>query len=136
MSDRHYLIITEAKTNEEVFRKQIIGNNDFFDEQFYKSLDIDIQDFFEEGCFYKEVDVITFFIEWLKWIERSKFTIPPFSEFYKGMKNSGDIFSTIYFAEFYAYEPYSVLKIMGRYLDLTLKKEGLREGFKAYLEIM
>lgn len=135
MSDRHYLIITEVKTNKEVFRKQIIDNNEFFDEQFYKILNIDIQEFFEEGCVYEEVDIITFFIEWLKWIERNKFTIPPFSKFYRGVDDKGDVFRAMYFSNFYVTEPYMVLREIGDYLNLTLKKEGLKEGYEMYLEI-
>jgi len=36
----------------------------------------------------------------------------------------------------YVTEPYMVLKEIGNYLNFTLKKEGLQEGYKTYLKIM
>ena len=42
MSTRHYIEI--YKNDELVLSEQVLGNNDFFDKEFYDSLNIEIED--------------------------------------------------------------------------------------------
>lgn len=42
MSFKHYFII--KKDNKKVFEEQILGNDDYFDDEFYEKLNIKIED--------------------------------------------------------------------------------------------
>lgn len=71
MSTRHYLKI--EKDGETLCEKQIIGNNDFFDEEFYKNIGFDTQIINDEG-FCEDFPIENypkFLYEWHKWLERN-----------------------------------------------------------------
>ena len=65
MSIRHYIIVKEC--GQEVFCEQILGNNQFADAKFYKTLGLK---FDEERLRETEVDYKTFLKEYWKNIER------------------------------------------------------------------
>lgn len=58
MSTRHYFSI--KKGNETVFEEQILGNHDFFDDKFYKNINIIIYKRNEEQIMNKQKDILSF----------------------------------------------------------------------------
>lgn len=68
MSIMHYLIIKNKDLDEIVENYQILGNNDYFDEEFYQNLNINI----DEDCMVKPVKInyTDFLYEWNKWLDR------------------------------------------------------------------
>lgn len=67
MSIRHYAIVKDR--DKEVFRGQILGNNQFADDSFYKALGLK---FDEERLREAEVDYKTFLKEYWKYVEKRK----------------------------------------------------------------
>lgn len=88
MSIRHYLIIKNKDLDEIVENYQILGNNDYFDEEFYQNLNINI----DEDCMVKPVKInyTDFLYEWNKWLDRypEKRGLPKIPE---SVKNQEDI---------------------------------------------
>lgn len=69
MSIRHYLIIKNKDLDEIVDNHQILGNNDYFDEEFYQNLNINI----DEDCMVEQVKInyTDFLYEWNRWLDRN-----------------------------------------------------------------
>lgn len=65
MSQRHYIKI--YKNNVLIFSEQILGNNDFFDEEFYNNLNIKIEDDYFDLV---EIEFANFLKEWHEYLER------------------------------------------------------------------
>lgn len=88
MSIRHYLIIKNKDLDEIVENYQILGNNDYFDEEFYQNLNINI----DEDCMVEQVKInyTDFLYEWNRWLDRNpeKKGLPKIPE---SVKNQEDI---------------------------------------------
>jgi hypothetical protein len=88
MSIRHYLIIKNKDLDEIVDNHQILGNNDYFDEEFYQNLNINI----DEDCMVEQVKInyTDFLYEWNRWLDRNpeKRGLPKIPE---SVKNQEDI---------------------------------------------
>lgn len=88
MSIRHYLIIRNKDLDEIVENYQILGNNDYFDEEFYQNLNINI----DEDCMVEQVKInyTDFLYEWNRWLDRNpeKRGFPKIPE---SVKNQEDI---------------------------------------------
>ena len=88
MSNRHYLKVKNKDINKVVAEYQILGNNDYFDEEFYKNLEINID---EDGVIEPaKINYLDFLYEWDKWLDRNpeKKGFPKISE---TVKNQEDI---------------------------------------------
>ena len=60
MATRHYFIL--KKHNKIILKEQILGNNDFFDDEFYNKINVK----FEKGDVpYQEIQIEDFFVEWI-----------------------------------------------------------------------
>lgn len=69
MASRHYLAMMDTQTIE-VFRQQVLGNNDCFDDEFYEALGIELD---IDGDFGKtEVNIEQFAKEWYKFLHRNE----------------------------------------------------------------
>lgn len=80
MSNRHYLMIEDKKSQRGVCRCQVLGNNDYFDEEFYQNLNITVDD---NGTIVPtKVNYIDLLYEWDRWLDRhpEKRGIPQISE--------------------------------------------------------
>ena len=62
MSQRHYIEVVDKKDNSIALSLQILGNNDYFDDEFYNHMGIDMD---EDCCFEVEIKDFAFLI--LKW---------------------------------------------------------------------
>ena len=68
MSNRHYLMIRAKDIKEVMWQCQVLGNNDYFDEEFYQNLNIDVDD---NGFIAStKVNYIDFLYEWDRWLDR------------------------------------------------------------------
>lgn len=88
MSNRHYLKVKNKNINKVVAEYQILGNNDYFDEEFYKNLNINVD---EDGVIETaKINYLDFLYEWDKWLNRNpeKKGFPKISE---TVKNQEDI---------------------------------------------
>ena len=69
MSNRHYLKVKNKNINKIVAEYQILGNNDYFDEEFYKNLNINVD---EDGVIEPaKINYLDFLYEWDKWLDRN-----------------------------------------------------------------
>lgn len=88
MSNRHYLKVKNKNIDKVVAEYQILGNNDYFDDEFYKNLNINVD---EDGVIEPvKINYIDFLYEWDKWLDRNpeKKGFPKISE---TVKNQEDI---------------------------------------------
>lgn len=88
MSNRHYLKVKNKNIDKVVAEYQILGNNDYFDEEFYQNLNIDID---EDGVIEPtKINYLDFLYEWDRWLDRNpeKKGFPKISE---TVKNQEDI---------------------------------------------
>lgn len=70
MSMRHYFQIREKDNPQKIiFERQILGNNDWFDDKFYSNLKIKIDDS-EDGFIPTRVLLLDFFSEWRNFLNR------------------------------------------------------------------
>lgn len=68
MSQRHYIEVINKKDNSRVLSLQILGNNDWFDEEFYENIGVIID---ESSCFDIEIkDYAKFILEWHNYLEK------------------------------------------------------------------
>lgn len=68
MSNRHYLMIEDKKCQRGVWRRQVLGNNDYFDEEFYQNLNIAVDD--NGAIAPTKVNYIDLLYEWDRWLDR------------------------------------------------------------------
>lgn len=68
MSNRHYLMIEDKKSQSGVWRRQVLGNNDYFDEEFYQNLNITVDD--NGAIAPTKVNYIDLLYEWDRWLDR------------------------------------------------------------------
>ena len=68
MSHRHYLKIEDSSCQRVIWRCQVLGNNDYFDEEFYRNLNIIV---YSDGDIAPtKVDYVDFLYEWDRWLDR------------------------------------------------------------------
>lgn len=73
MATRHYITMIDKMTNEKVLRRQLLGNNDFFDDELYEALGIELD---TDGNFEEtEVDIVQFTYEWHQFLHRHPETL-------------------------------------------------------------
>ena len=53
MSTRHYIQVYQNSPLKEMYTEQILGNNDFFDDDFYYNLGIKL----DEVCYFDQVQI-------------------------------------------------------------------------------
>lgn len=128
MSTRHYFTI--KKEDKEVFSSQILGNNDYFDEEFYDSIGVE----FDECCELEkqEISILKLMVAWHKWFTRHP------EKLGVGLKDKPDLTEKQIFYDYlcglyYQLEPYFLMRDINIYLKMGT--EELKEEYKAYLEI-
>lgn len=140
MSTRHILQIKNG--DKVVLSEQIIGNNDFFDEEFYENMRLNLDDYgeLEET----EISIEKLFSNWYKWLIRhpEKTKLPDFS----GILNNDAIkdkdlylYQGMMYPNIYVVEPFLLIQKMRPFLinlNENFNKYGkLREKYKAFLSI-
>ena len=124
MLQRHYIEIYKKSPRTKIYTVQILGNNDYFDEEFYNNLGIKLD---EDYCFDFEIkDFAKFVLEWHDYFERhpekkglpdlSKHTIERFAD------KSLDQWKAIVYAHYagaesYEMQMYNTARDVYKYLD-------------------
>lgn len=151
MSVRHYIYIINKKSGKEEYSSQILGNNDYFDKDFYKKFGLQIS---QDGCIEKstinrtilnndkyEIDFVEFFTYWRIWIDRKENrrtigklrqleTIPPdYREEY--------IYNDLIYGNYYVIQPFSIMKEINdkKFLTDDLINKNLKKEYKFYISI-
>lgn len=136
MSTRHYFSI--KKGNETVFEEQILGNHDFFDDEFYKNANIKFDE--ELECVgLQEINLADFFVEWINFLERNPLmngvSIP------KPVKCRDKFlqYQNLIDANYYCLQPFMLLRDIKEYIyqideSLFDNYGKLKEGYTAYIE--
>lgn len=126
MSIKHYFTI--EKEGKEIFSSQILGNNDYFDEEFYEEIGVKL----DEGCALdkQEVSILKLITSWHRWFGRHPEKL---GVGLKGDKSDKQIYYDYYYGQYYQLQPYFLMRDI--YIYLQMGTQELKEGCKAYLKI-
>lgn len=135
MSQRHWLTIKDGDTP--VYSRQILGNNIFADEEFYKNLNLDI-DWGDGYLKETEINMKEFMLEWWKYIART-FDIKSIGKDYEMLFNwdedDDNLYSQLVFQNMGVLNQYfSVLERLVAY-TAPFDVGRLKEGFKLYISV-
>lgn len=134
MSFKHYFII--KKDNKKVFEEQILGNDDYFDDEFYEKLNIKIED---DIIKLTEIQIEDLFVEWINWLERNP-EINGVSFGYKIKElNNFEKYQHLLSCDYYCIQPFLLLHNIKKFLSQSnenlFKDYGkLKNGYKAYIK--
>ena len=130
MSNRHYLLIKYKNSGKILETHQILGNNDYFDKEFYQNLNINVD---EDGTIEPiKINYINFLYEWNRWLDRNpeKKGLPKIPESVKNQKdikiNKECIFLHYLTCQSYEQQLFNITKILcPKYIDWSgnIKKE-------------
>ena len=136
MSIIHYLIIKNKNLDEIVENYQILGNNDYFDEEFYQNLNINI----DEDCMVEQVKInyTDFLYEWNRWLDRNpeKRGLPKIPESVKNQEDIKTHKECIYLhyltCQSYEQQLFEVTRsLYPQYIDWS---ENIRDGWELIFE--
>ena len=136
MSTRHYFSI--KKGNETVFEEQILGNHDFFDDKFYKNINIKFNE--ELECVeLQEINLADFFVEWINFLERNPEKNGVSISNLLKCKDNFIQYQNLIDANYYCLQPFMLLRDIKEYIyqinESSFNNYGkLKEGYKAYIE--
>lgn len=86
MSNRHYLRLENKYTKSIIRECQILGNNDYFDEEFYQNLNIVVDDGMIAPV---KINYVDFLYEWDRWLnkDQEKKGLPEMPKYVRENKN-------------------------------------------------
>ena len=86
MSNRHYLRLEDKDTKSIIRECQILGNNDYFDEEFYQNLNIVVDDGMIAPV---KINYVDFLYEWDRWLNKDpeKKGLPEMPKYVRKNKN-------------------------------------------------
>lgn len=134
MSFKHYFIIKQH--NKKVFEEQILGNDDYFDDEFYEKLNIKIDD---DIIKLTEIKIEDLFVEWINWLERNP-EINGVSFGYKIKEsNNFEKYQHLLSCDYYCIQPFLLLNNIKKFLsqsneNLFRDYGKLKNGYKAYIK--
>lgn len=124
MSTRHYIQVYQNSPLKEMYTEQILGNDDFFDDDFYYNLGIKLDE-----VYYFDFEIknfVEFMLEWHNYFERhpEKKGLPDLSEHiveHFANKSSDQWKAVVYAhyagAESYEMQLYNIARDVYKYLD-------------------
>lgn len=138
MSTRHYFIL--KKDNRVIFKKQVLGNNDFFDDEFYNKINVKFEDR-DVPC--QEIQIEDFFVEWVRFLERNP--LKNGISLSKNMINRDNLanYRALIDANFYCIQPILLMRKIKKYTfdindikldEYNIKYGKLKDDYKAYIE--
>lgn len=138
MSTMHYFIL--KKNNRVILKEQILGNNDFFDDEFYNKINVKFEDG-DVSC--QEIQIEDFFVEWIRFLERNP--LKNGISLSKDMINRDNLtnYRALIDAKFYCIQPFSLMRKIKKYTfdindikleEYAIKYGKLKEGYRAYIE--
>lgn len=136
MSNRHYLRLEDKYTKSIIRECQILGNNDYFDEEFYKNLNINVD---EDGVIEPvKINYIDFLYEWDRWLNKypDKKGLPEMPEYVRKNENikilKKNVFLHYLIRQSYEQELYEATRgLHPKYIDL---KGNTKDRYEMILE--
>lgn len=135
MSQRHWIEVRRGLAPE--YRRQILGNNIFADEEFYNNLHLDID--WDDGCLEEtEINLKEFMLEWWKYIART-FDIESIGKDYDMLfnwdKDDDNLYSQLVYQNMGVLNQYfSVLEHLVAYTD-DFDVARLKKEYKLYISV-
>lgn len=128
MSIKHYFSI--EKEGKKIYSNRILGNNDYFDEEFYKEIGVKLNE--DYALAKQEISILKLISAWHEWLERHPERLGV------GLKNKSDLTEKQIFYDYlcglyYQLQPYFLMRDIDAYLKM--ESAELKEEYKAYLEI-
>lgn len=113
MSMRHW--VTLKKDNKKVKEFQILGNNDYFDEEFYSNMGLQLS----EDCDFEETEIklSKLLVEWYQWLNRHPEKKGVGREIVKDENYSKKIYLEYRVGDYYQLQPYRFMRLLADYLD-------------------
>ena len=95
MSNRHYLRLEDKNTKKTIRECQILGNNDYFDEEFYQNLNIVVDDGMIAPV---KINYADFLYEWDRWLNKypEKKGLPEMPKYVRENKNINTLKKNIF----------------------------------------
>ncbi len=136
MSNRHYLRLENKNTKKIIRECQILGNNDYFDEEFYQNLNIIVDD---DGVIAPvKVDYVDFLYEWDRWLNKypEKKGLPEIPKYVRENKNikslKDNVFMHYSIRQSYEQQLYEVTRgLYPKYVDW---RGNIKDGYEMVLE--
>lgn len=136
MSNRHYLRLENKNTKKIIRECQILGNNDYFDEEFYQNLNIVVD---ADGAIAPvKVDYVDFLYEWDRWLNKypEKKGLPEMPEYARENKNikilKDNVFLHYSIRQSYEQQLYEVTRgLYPKYIDW---RGNIKDGYEMILE--
>ena len=136
MSNRHYLRLENKYTKSIISECQILGNNDYFDEEFYKNLNINVD---EDGVIEPvKINYIDFLYEWDRWLNKypEKKGLPEMPEYVRKNKNikilKWNVFMHYSIRQSYEQQLYEVTRgLYPKYIDC---RGNIKDRYEMILE--
>lgn len=131
MSTRHW--ITVKKGNETMKDIQIIGNNDYFDDEFYENMGLQ---FTEDGEIEEtEIKLSDLLVEWHEWLNRHPEKKGVGRDISKGLYYAKQVYLEYVIGNYYQLEPYKFMDLLSRHNYLDDAKGEIKEGYKLTIEV-
>lgn len=131
MSIRHWITV---KKGDEVMKDiQIIGNNDYFDEEFYENMGLQVT---EDGEVEEtEIKLSDLLVEWHEWLNRHPEKKGIGRDISKGLYYAKLVYLEYVIGNYYQLEPYKFMDLLSRHNYLDDAKGEIKEGYKLTIEV-
>ena len=138
MSQRHYLEVIDKRSKHALLCFQILGNHDYFDDEFYTNIGVETD---SSDCFDVEIkDYAKFILEWYNYLERHPelMGLPKIPKGYKERFNDSEewkdsVFLHYLTADSIELQLYTVTQGLFEYIECDgIVKEGYKLLFTCY----
>lgn len=136
MSNRHYLRLEDKNTKKTIRECQILGNNDYFDEEFYQNLNIVVDD---DGVIAPvKVNYAVFLYEWDRWLNKypEKKGLPEMPKYVRENKNINTLKKNVFlhYSIRQSYEQQLYEATRGLYPKYVDCRGNINDGYEMVLE--
>jgi len=135
MSNRHYLRLEDKNTKKTIRECQILGNNDYFDEEFYQNLNIVVDDGMIAPV---KINYVDFLYEWDRWLNKDpeKKGLPEMPKYARENKNINTLKKNVFLhysiSQSYEQQLYEATRgLYPKYVDCS---GNVNDGYEIVLE--
>lgn len=131
MSIRHW--ITIRKGNETLKDIQILGNNDYFDEEFYENMGLQVT---EDGEVKEtEIKLSDLMVEWHEWLNRHPEKKGVGRDISKGRYYTKEVYLEYLIGNYCQLQPYRFMDLLSRHNYLDDAKGEVKERYQITIEV-
>ena len=135
MSNRHYLRLEDKNTKKIIRECQILGNNDYFDEEFYQNLNIVVDDGMIAPV---KINYVDFLYEWDRWLNKypEKKGMPEIPKYVRENKNINTLKKNVFlhYSISQSYEQQLYEATRGLYPKYVDCRGNVNDGYEIVLE--